>query len=103
LGGEVRQEQEERVGRGGRRARKTWRGRGRRGQVIELRFHRDLYRGESVDAAAKALAPYASAIERSEEPAHLGLRVTAAHPERERRVAGEIGNRALGLTVRRAA
>jgi hypothetical protein len=71
--------------------------------VIELRFHRDLYRGESVDAAAKALAPYATAIDRAEEPAHWVLRVTATTPERERRVAGEIANRALGITVRGAA
>ena len=71
--------------------------------MIELRFHRDLYRGESVDAAAKSLAPYATAIERAEEPAHWVLHVTAASPERERRIAGEIANRALGLTVREGA
>ena len=70
--------------------------------MIELRFHRDIYRGESVDAAAKALAPYASAIDRAEEPAHWILRVAASNPERERRVAGEIANRALGITVRGA-
>lgn len=70
--------------------------------MIELRFHRDLYRGESVDAAAKALAPYATSIDRAEEPAHWVLRVSAASPERERRVAGEIANRALGVTVRGA-
>lgn len=70
--------------------------------MIALRFHRDLYRGESVDAAAKALEPYASSIERAEEPAHWVLQVTAATPERERRIAGEIANRALGITVRGA-
>ena len=70
--------------------------------MIELRFHRDLYRGESVDAAAKALAPYATAVDRAEEPTHWILRVTASSPERERRVAGEISNRALGITVRGA-
>jgi hypothetical protein len=70
--------------------------------VIELRFHRDLYRGESVDAAAQALTPFATGIERAEEPAHWVLRVTAATPDRERRVAGEIANRALGITVRGA-
>jgi hypothetical protein len=71
--------------------------------MIELRFHRDLYPGEAVDAAAKALAPYATAIDRAEEPAHWVLRVTASTPERERRVAGEIANRTLGITVRGAA
>jgi hypothetical protein len=68
--------------------------------VIALRFHRDLYRGESVDAAAKALESYATSIERAEEPAHWVLHVTAATPDRERRIAGEIANRALGITVR---
>jgi hypothetical protein len=68
--------------------------------VIELRLHRELYRGECVDEAMKALAAYAS-LERAEEPAHWVVRVTAAGPERERRVAGELANRALGLTVRR--
>ena len=71
--------------------------------MIELRFHRDLYRGESVDAAAKTLAAYATGIERAEEPSHWVLRVTATTPERERRVAGEIANRALGITVQGAA
>ena len=71
--------------------------------MIELRFHRDLYGGESVDAAAKALAPYATAIDRAEEPTHWILRVNASSPERERRIAGEIANRALGITVRGAA
>ncbi len=71
--------------------------------MIELRFHRDLYRGESVDVAAKALAPYATSIDRAEDPTHWVLRVSAASPERERRVAGEIANRALGVTVRGAA
>jgi hypothetical protein len=68
--------------------------------MTELRFHRDLYRGESIDAAASALAAYATAIDRAEEPAHWVLRITATTPERERRIAGEIANRALGITVR---
>jgi hypothetical protein len=68
--------------------------------TTELRLHRDLYVGECVDEAINALAAYAS-FERAEEPAHWVVRVSAASPERERRVAGEIGNRALGLTVRR--
>ena len=68
----------------------------------ELRLHRDLYRNEAVDEATEALAAYAT-IDRAEEPAHWVVRVTAANPERERRVAGEIANRALGLTVRSGA
>jgi hypothetical protein len=66
--------------------------------VTELRFHKKLYPGEQVDAAAKALASYAT-LDRAEEPDHWVLRVTATSPERERRVAGELANRALGLTV----
>jgi hypothetical protein len=68
--------------------------------VIERRFHRELYPGESLDEAMKALAAYAS-FERAEEPAHWLVRVTSATPERERRVAGELGNRALVLASRR--
>jgi hypothetical protein len=67
---------------------------------MELRFHRDLYRGEAVDQAMGALAAYAS-FDRAEEPACWVVRVTAASPERERRVAGELCNRALALTVKR--
>lgn len=68
--------------------------------MIELRLHRELYRGECVDEAMRALAAYAS-FECAEEAAHWVVRVSAASPERERRVAGELGNRALGLTVKR--
>jgi hypothetical protein len=65
----------------------------------ELRFHRDLYRGEAVDAAAKVYAPYAR-IELVEEPACWVVRVSAASPAREQRVARELANHALGTTIR---
>lgn len=65
----------------------------------ELRFHRELYRGEAVDAAAKLYTPYAQ-IELLEEPSHWVVRVTAASPVRELRVARELANHALGATVR---
>lgn len=67
--------------------------------MIELRLHRDLYAGECVDEAAAALSSYAT-IDRREEAAHWVLRVTASSAERERRVAGEIGNRALALATK---
>jgi hypothetical protein len=67
--------------------------------VIEVRFHRAIYRGEAVDEAVKALATYAE-LERAEEKEHWVVRVVAKTPARERRVAGELGNRALGLTVK---
>lgn len=65
----------------------------------ELRLHRELYRGEAVDAAAKVYAPYAR-IELTEEPTHWVVRVSAASPARETRVARELANHALGATVR---
>jgi hypothetical protein len=65
----------------------------------ELRFHRDLYRGEAVDAATKIYAPYAR-IERVEEPACWVVRVSASSPAREQRVARELANHALGATIR---
>lgn len=70
--------------------------------MIELRFHRAIYRGESVDEAMKALVSYAE-LERVEEANHWVVRVTATTPARERRVAGELGNRALGLTAKAGA
>lgn len=67
----------------------------------ELRFHRELYRGEAVDAAAKVYAPYAS-IELVEEPAYWVVRVSASSAARERKVARELANHALGATIRAA-
>ena len=67
----------------------------------ELRFHRELYRGEAVDAAAKLYAPYAS-LELAEEPTHVRVRrrrdalpvYGVGHPER---IAGvRDGVRAIG-------
>lgn len=63
--------------------------------MIEVRLHRAIYDGRAVDAAAKAFARYAR-LELVEEPSHWVVRVTAATPTRERTVAGELGNHALG-------
>jgi hypothetical protein len=65
----------------------------------ELRLHRELYRGEAVDAAAKIYAPYAS-IELIDDPTHWVVRVTSSTPAREQRVARELANHALGTTIR---
>lgn len=67
--------------------------------MTELRFHRDLYDGRAVDEAIKTFERYA-AIERAESESHWLVRVSADAPARERRVAGELSNFALGLTVR---
>ncbi|MBN8610654.1 MAG: HxsD-like protein [Deltaproteobacteria bacterium] len=65
----------------------------------ELRLHRELYRGEAVDAAAKVYAPYAS-IELIDDPTHWIVRVTSSTPAREVRVARELANHALGTSIR---
>jgi len=67
--------------------------------LIEVRFHREIYRGASVDEAVKVFAGYA-AFELVEEPESWLVRVTAGDADRERRIAGELGNFALGLTVK---
>lgn len=64
----------------------------------ELRFHRELYRGEDVDQAIRVYDRFAR-IERAEEEAHWVVRVEASSPARSRRVADELANYALGLTV----
>jgi hypothetical protein len=66
--------------------------------LIELRFHRELYAGTAIDAALVRLADFA-AFERNEDGAYFVVRVNAASPARARKVAGELCNFALGLTV----
>jgi len=68
--------------------------------VIELRFHRAVYAGEAVDAAVKQFARFGG-FELAEEANHWVVRVTARKAERERALAGELGNLALGLTDER--
>ncbi len=64
-----------------------------------LRFHRALYPGEAVDAAIKAFSGWAE-VATEQSSTHWIVRVTAATPARERKVAGALANYALGLTVR---
>lgn len=68
----------------------------------ELRFHRELYRGECVDEAMKLYARFAK-ITPSEEATHWVVRVEASSPERERKIGDEMANYALGLTIQRRA
>jgi hypothetical protein len=65
--------------------------------VTLLRFHRAIYAGKAVDEAVKRFAAFA-AFELREEPEHWVVQLSA--PSRERQVAGELANYALGLTVR---
>jgi len=68
--------------------------------VTELRFHRQLYSGEAVDQAVKAFAGFAAfELERTDD--HWVVRLTANNPGLARRLVGELGNHALGLTVQR--
>ncbi len=67
--------------------------------MTELRLHRELYDGAAVDSAMKVYAPHAT-FERSEQPSHWVVQITSRSVERERRIAGELANYALGLTVK---
>ncbi|MCU1277080.1 MAG: uncharacterized protein JWM53_626 [bacterium] len=67
--------------------------------MIDLRFHRDVYNGNAVDEAVKTFANFAT-FELREEPQHWIVRLSCPTVDREKRVAGELGNYALGLTVR---
>lgn len=64
-----------------------------------LRFHRELYRFESVDAAMGVYERFAT-ITKKDDGDHRVLEIEAASPERERRIADELANYALGLTIR---
>jgi hypothetical protein len=66
--------------------------------VTLVRLQRDLYTGAAVDAAVSVYEGFA-ALERADDPSHWVVRVVAPSPERERRIAGELGNYALGVTV----
>lgn len=68
--------------------------------MIELRFDRTIYSGQAVDEAIKALQRWAE-LHRVDDPNAWVVRVSSDDPRRERLVAGELGNHALGLTVER--
>ncbi|HEY6463952.1 MAG TPA: HxsD-like protein [Polyangiaceae bacterium] len=67
--------------------------------MTSLRLHRDLYAASAVDRAVGVYAPHA-ALARREDAPYWVVEISAKSPERERRVAGELGNYALGLTVK---
>ena len=64
-----------------------------------LRFPKEVYLGEQVDAATKVYARFGT-LETSEDDGHWIVSLTCTTPEREAKLAGELGNYALGLTVR---
>lgn len=68
---------------------------------VEKRFHRALYDARAVEGAVQVLARFAS-FRVTEEGEHHVVQVTAKTPARERRVAHELCNHALGLTRKEA-
>lgn len=64
--------------------------------MIERRFHRDLYPAAAVDGAVKVFAGFAG-FAVVDEGDYRVVRITAKRPERERMVALELSNYALGL------
>ena len=69
--------------------------------MTERRFHRSIYDRRAVEGAVKALERFA-ALTVAEEGEHYVVRVSAKSAARERRVADELCNHALGLTRREA-
>jgi hypothetical protein len=69
--------------------------------VIEVRLHRHIYAAAAVDEAVTVYGPYAT-LDRCDAGEHWGVRVSVGAPAKERRVAGELANYALGLTVKGA-
>jgi len=67
--------------------------------MTELRLHRDLYLGPSVDEAVKVYQRFGT-FEMVEEPAHWTVKITCKTEVRERQISRELANYALGLTVR---
>lgn len=67
--------------------------------MTELRFHREVYLGEAVDAASKVYEKFAKLTLR-EDGEHWVVDIVGKNAARERRVAGELANYALGLTIR---
>ncbi len=69
---------------------------------VDLRFHRSLYAGPAVDEAVKVFAAHGEFHLSEETDAWIvKLRALKPGPARTRRLARELANYALGLTVQR--
>ena len=66
--------------------------------TTKLAFDKSLYAGKAVDEAVKTFAPHAT-FELSETEAAWVVQLSAPDARKELRVAREVGNFALGLTV----
>lgn len=69
--------------------------------MIALSFHKELYDGFAVDEALKVYERFGT-FERAEEASRWVVSVSSANPAREERLAREISNYALGLTIERS-
>ncbi len=67
--------------------------------MTEVRFHRELYEGTSVDEAVKVFGRFGT-FEMVEDPAYWVVKVTCKTETRERQVQRELANYALGLTIK---
>ncbi len=67
--------------------------------MTELKFHRQIYSGKAIDEAVKVFSRFAH-FEMAEEAENWVVRVTTASGNRERKVAHELANYALGLTIK---
>jgi hypothetical protein len=63
-----------------------------------LRLHNDLYTASAVDRAIETYAKHAT-IARTDEAPYVRLTIESERPARAERVARELANYALGLTV----
>ena len=68
--------------------------------MTQLKFHRQIYRGTAVDEAVKRFAAFAE-FQLREEPDYWIVQLSAREPAKEKKIAGELGNWALGLTVQK--
>jgi hypothetical protein len=71
--------------------------------TLSLRLARSLYDAAALDEAVAAFSAHAS-IDRADDASHfvLGVRSLKESAERERRIAGELANWALGATIKKA-
>lgn len=67
---------------------------------IDLKFHRTLYAGEAVDEAVQRFRRHID-VELAEHPDVWHVRLRSRKPGQSRRVARELANFALGLTIQR--
>lgn len=67
---------------------------------MTLRFHRTLYAGTAIDAALQRFASVANTtFDRREEGEYFVVEITSTSDARTKKIARELGNFALGLTI----